>query len=606
MRAFLALGAVTSAIVAPCAVAADVDPSEVPYSQGFHNLFVMSVMAFLCAWIAKVAYQICTAHDLNKRLQSNQSLQLENMSIYAQDFQILIRQHFNQILRIRRTVPAMPVQRLALSVHVRPESMRTWFGEGGRAAGSTLCGVQFEVDTLAQCSIQLFWGVPVRACNEVIQRLRGDGDSAESRNGGRRNGGQGQGRGQTRRQQSGTPDSAARSLLEMEEMSDAAAGPRRGTGQAVESETPFPVTQFAARSREFFLPAGLSQRYVTPAGDLVDTSRFPFDMTMASVTEENGVLDDNALVPLVIVVTAQKRDLEELGSVQEAPVTEAYSEISFVKFKRGDGGALWPELMQSKQLAISERNVHEIQGIFGFEDDGEAECVICIARPKNVLLFPCRHCAVCHSCLRQIRDEKCSLCRSTWSSYITLPGPPPRRPQSPQRPQSDNPHDRPPSGDDPGAPPPPGGGSSSPGGGNSLSSRGGGNSPSSRDESKSSRPTSGIADGSGSSAASAPTESGGSSGQTRNSTSRDNPGRPPRPEAPATRPRGVQVVPKSSQGIRSPTGRARFADRTEVPDAAPLLAQETGGRTWEEDRRLDRGPLASDETRVLIRGRDIV
>ena len=58
----------------------------------------------------------------------------------------------------------LPVQRVALSCHVRPESMRTWFGEEGRTPGSTLCGVQFEVDALTQCTIQLFdpgqvWGV---------------------------------------------------------------------------------------------------------------------------------------------------------------------------------------------------------------------------------------------------------------------------------------------------------------------------------------------------------------------------------------------------------------------------------------------------------------
>merc|ERR1740120_643341 len=47
--------------------------------------------------------------------------------------------------------------------------------------------------------------------------------------------------------------------------------------------------------------------------------------------------------------------------------------------------------------------------------------MVCYAKPKNVLLLPCRHCSVCHTCLRCLRDEKCPLCRSVFSSYATLP-----------------------------------------------------------------------------------------------------------------------------------------------------------------------------------------
>merc|ERR1712217_393315 len=47
--------------------------------------------------------------------------------------------------------------------------------------------------------------------------------------------------------------------------------------------------------------------------------------------------------------------------------------------------------------------------------------MICFSRLRNVLLLPCRHCSVCHPCLRSMRDEKCPLCRSAFSSYITFP-----------------------------------------------------------------------------------------------------------------------------------------------------------------------------------------
>ena len=102
-----------------------------------------------------------------------------------------------------------------------------------------------------------------------------------------------------------------------------------------------------------------------------------------------------------------------------------------------------------RQFCFCDSNVaFDVQGIYGFEDATESDCMICYARPKNVVLLPCRHCSVCHSCLRSLRDEKCPLCRSSFSSYMTCPvsrGPSqtpvrdrgPAGPQTPQGNQND-------------------------------------------------------------------------------------------------------------------------------------------------------------------------
>merc|ERR1712194_329999 len=96
--------------------------------------------------------------------------QLEGMSIYASDFQELLRQHFNQILRIRRTVPKKAVPRHELSVHIDPQSITIH----ERAHHGKNFGVSFTVDAIVPCSVTLYWGASVSACNEFVQRRKHD------------------------------------------------------------------------------------------------------------------------------------------------------------------------------------------------------------------------------------------------------------------------------------------------------------------------------------------------------------------------------------------------------------------------------------------------
>ncbi|CAJ1361008.1 unnamed protein product [Effrenium voratum] len=127
-----------------------------------------------------------------------------------------------------------------------------------------------------------------------------------------------------------------------------------------------------------------------------------------------------AVIPLAIVVIASGSKAST--SVQGRPVLETKGQISIVRFTEGRGqSAPFNSAEVIRQLCFSENSAMEVQGIYGFEDAGESECMICYARPKNVLLLPCRHCSVCHSCLRSLRDEKCPLCRSSFSSYLTCP-----------------------------------------------------------------------------------------------------------------------------------------------------------------------------------------
>ncbi|CAE8679030.1 unnamed protein product, partial [Polarella glacialis] len=149
------------------------------------------------------------------------------------------------------------------------------------------------------------------------------------------------------------------------------------------------------------------------------------------------------------VVTSQRRSPgASVREVQGRPVPEIRGQLSFVRFRRDDDGSggpssgalRAPEVV--RQLCFGDQ-AYEVSGVFGFEDETEIDCMICYSRPKNVLLLPCRHCSVCHSCLRSLRDEKCPLCRSSFTSYLTLPLPRARPPDVAAAPSASAPAPRP-------------------------------------------------------------------------------------------------------------------------------------------------------------------
>jgi len=415
-----------------------------------HNLFVFGVLGLLVAWTIKVAWQVIRAVELNVRLARGRALHLEAMSIYANDFQMLIRQHFNQILRMRRTVPSKEVPRLDLPAHVHPESITCqWTDERDAGGGPMGFGVEFVIDASVPCCVRLYWGVSAQSFNEFVQQR----SQTTPEQFGRRPGPVSAAialrnlRGRwTGRTACANPETT-RSLLEMEELTSAAAPSSTETAStwtapaatdAGEDPLLFHGTCFA-QSRDFFLPAGCGQKYVTPAGDLIHPGVLTFDMGAAWLRPGQEQADQPAVVPLIIVVLASSG-----RSGRSDRTAETRGQISLVRFHprtRNEGNAPYQSAEVIRQLCISEANlVFDVQGIFGFEDAGESDCMICYARPKNVVLLPCRHCSVCHSCLRSLRDEKCPLCRSNFSSYMTCPvsrGTAPARPQGPTGTQSD-------------------------------------------------------------------------------------------------------------------------------------------------------------------------
>jgi len=50
------------------------------------------------------------------------------------------------------------------------------------------------------------------------------------------------------------------------------------------------------------------------------------------------------------------------------------------------------------------------------EDKEARECVVCFVHPKNVLLLPCMHMAMCQQCFDKNKPKHCPICRGDVSS----------------------------------------------------------------------------------------------------------------------------------------------------------------------------------------------
>ncbi|CAE7040749.1 LUL1 [Symbiodinium natans] len=327
----------------------------------FHNFWVTVLCIPVVVWAVQIGCRILVAVFLHYRLNLSRPLVLEGMSIFVDDFQQLIRQHFNQILRIRRTVPSKEISQMQVKVHVQPESLAVQFltGDSDRVI------VQFSADASQPCTVSLFWGVTGLACQDMIRRAT------------------------ERRGQEGQ--------LVFADLERAAS--------AV-----FPSGQYAHRSSAT-IPAGLGQK-VRLVEDLATINRSGFDLleyAMRGNRPENIV---DTRIPLVICAGVPGRVLDD---------TTANVQLTFVRFRsEGRSGPLHPEV--GRQLVASKDLFHQVLGIYGFEEgDRETECMVCYDRPRSVVVLPCRHCFVCPSCLRSLRDEKCPMCRSTFSAYLLLP-----------------------------------------------------------------------------------------------------------------------------------------------------------------------------------------
>lgn len=347
-------------------------------------------------------------------------------------------------------VPPRDVSRQAVCVHMHPETLE--------AVGDEQLGVRFTVDSLAPFVMRLYWGVPVAACNALL-RQNGGTQSSEAGNGrstSRRVAPaeavarwpaalapllpQGPGPSATAASASSIASSSAAeglmsgSLVEIAERPIASTSIGGGSGSATGTPTGnrelFAAGDCKLRSSPVAMPASLGQRCETPADGRVEHSRLGLDLTGAglNITGPGATAQrEGGVMPLVIALTVRRSGNNDgQVSLLELSTAQAHTQVSFVRFKRSEANnsAIVPEVLQQVVFG-DDGTAHRVLGVFGFEEENgeEVDCMICYDRPRSVLLLPCRHCSVCSSCLRSLRDERCPLCRAVFSAYLLFPLP---------------------------------------------------------------------------------------------------------------------------------------------------------------------------------------
>ena len=56
------------------------------------------------------------------------------------------------------------------------------------------------------------------------------------------------------------------------------------------------------------------------------------------------------------------------------------------------------------------------------ENETEDLCVICITDPREILLLPCRHVAMCAECYEEVKERtrQCPICRANITAAINF------------------------------------------------------------------------------------------------------------------------------------------------------------------------------------------
>lgn len=59
--------------------------------------------------------------------------------------------------------------------------------------------------------------------------------------------------------------------------------------------------------------------------------------------------------------------------------------------------------------------IQQLEGQLAKEKEDKL-CVVCLDKPRNVMLRPCNHYCVCETCVRQLLTRKCPICQKRFSS----------------------------------------------------------------------------------------------------------------------------------------------------------------------------------------------
>ncbi|CEL93991.1 unnamed protein product [Vitrella brassicaformis CCMP3155] len=434
---------------------------------GAHNTLVIALIVFVVLWITKITIQTLRLFELHQKILTQEALYLDGMSSYAKDFQRLVRAHFNQILRMRRTVPPTTVPRVSVFVAVDAASLRvvsdTSPGHGARV------GVQFRFDASVPCSITLYWGASLHLLHRLLKVVEEPPESASEREraasrtalrnllylssirvdqpttppptqGPMAALGTGVTNGLRLLGQRGRPAQAAdstRSLLEMEEIDASNNGGNASASSAssqAERDQPtwFANGKYVDKSREAFFQSGAGQLYETPPAEMIDYSTLRAMDTFAVAAPSGGAGASSAAaaeattpsdttnqdlqVPLVIIATGQRSRATSasLGSIGGVPIAEGYCQVTVVRFKPGEDPNV-PAAEVVRQVVLCSRVGNGAMG-----GDGGPLGPLGPQEAKDIYGLEDEHDRDCLICMANPKDAMLLPCRHCTLCYCCL------------------------------------------------------------------------------------------------------------------------------------------------------------------------------------------
>ncbi|CDJ60679.1 hypothetical protein, conserved [Eimeria maxima] len=275
------------------------------------------------------------------------------------------------------------------------------------AAAAALAGGGFEVsvDAAATAAVRAYWGVGQKAMETFIKgNNNSDGQSLLS--------------GSARRLARLLPSSS----------SDSSSSRRFNTGTfaADSAAMPWGPDGCCLMSAPQIVPAGRGHRlrFFTHDRDNTAGRLSPFTEAVFPLVIVASVGGSSATCHLLLL---RCRPLPP-----PPPSTSSRSRVSAAEAAAAAAAAPLPACYVSHRYEVYRQLLaggsldkpQEKGDIFGVSSSSgtlDLECLVCMTNPKNVVLYPCRHCALCLECLQALHQEKCPVCRSHFFGFITFP-----------------------------------------------------------------------------------------------------------------------------------------------------------------------------------------
>ncbi|CAM6058108.1 unnamed protein product [Sphagnum tenellum] len=155
---------------------------------------------------------------------------------------------------------------------------------------------------------------------------------------------------------------------------------------------------------------GLRQKFKQAPGTGVDLSLFDEKELLKEHLEEN-------VFPLVVrIETVPRSPPPDVQSIENeslgAPLPKwIHSQTTQAVIEKKDDGDYRGCVV--KQILWVNGKRYELQEIYGIEDTGK-ECVICLSKPRDTVVLPCRHMCMCSDCAKVLRYQtnRCPICEA--------------------------------------------------------------------------------------------------------------------------------------------------------------------------------------------------